>query len=237
MKRAAYDFESCGKMASSGQESLSHVHVVYPGRSDTPPSPVIDRTVSSHRLGYPHRMHSRSSSWSFTGSQGLGPTDLSSSLAAINPIRSVIREFVPSLRRTDEHDDQSPLRMSRASSQLSLSLSSRNGNEDDAAHPPSRNFSNIGLASAVHGFPREDPLSSVGSNTNRNQPFAAENLPGGPMLMNTGGPPEEPNGVGIAAGGGSGEMSDWVRWVEQNAIFFILLLIRYAWMHKSGESW
>lgn len=32
------------------------------------------------------------------------------------------------------------------------------------------------------------------------------------------------------------EMGDGVRWLEHNAVFAVILLLRFAWFHRSGES-
>ena len=32
------------------------------------------------------------------------------------------------------------------------------------------------------------------------------------------------------------EIGDGVRWLERNAIFIILLLVKFAWYHRSGEK-
>ena len=169
-----------------------------------PESPSQDRRSSLNL--FVHRAHSRSSSWSFPGSARPGPSDLGSSLASINPIRSVIREFVPSLDPTNEN---------------SHSPSSHTGldRRDDEAIPlnyitQSRGDTPPTTVNSDHSLSSED-------SNNRDQPFADTSM----MVVGTG-------NVDIDAG--NIELSEGLRWIEQNAIFFILLLIRYAWMHKSG---
>lgn len=177
-----------------------------------PESPAEGRRHSLNLFS--SRAHSRSSSWSFTGSTRPGASDLGSSLASINPIRSVIREFVPTLNTTSENPASPP---SRSDSQLSMRrLSSREDNTTPLNYvtqsrgdtPPT----------AVNS---SNSLSSEDSN-NRDQPFA-DSIP-----FNGGG------GSNVDIDGGSVELSEGLRWIEQNAFFFTILLIRYAWMHKSG---
>ncbi|CAI8043003.1 RING finger and transmembrane domain-containing protein 2 [Geodia barretti] len=71
------------------------------------------------------RSHSRSQSWSFNSrGQRPGAGELPSSLAALTPITSVIREIVPSFggSETESSSAESPLLISRAASQASLPL-------------------------------------------------------------------------------------------------------------------
>ena len=162
---------------------------------------------------FSHRAHSRSSSWSFTGSTRPGAADLGSSLASINPIRSVIREFVPSLDTTRESPVSPP---SRSGSQLSMRLLNRR--DDDTTHP---NYITQSRGDTPpNAVNSSNSLSSEDSNI-RDQPFA-DNTPTTAGIGN----------VDIDAGGV--ELSEGLRWIEQNAFFFTILLIRYAWMHKSG---
>ena len=73
---------------------------------------------------------------------------------------------------------------------------------------------------------REESRLSLGSDNIRDQPFA--DAGSGVGHIHNG-------GVVNPDGDANVEVSDWVRWVEQNAIFFIVLGIRYAWIHRSGK--
>ena len=156
------------------------------------------------------RSHSRSQSWSFN-SRGQRPStnDLTTSLAALNPITSVIREIVPSFgqEESDTSSGNSPTLMSRAASQVSLPLT--------------------GGIRFGEGLGREPP-----------------NLPHPPRPHRTGGGGRGAEGGG-ERGAGNGndeqqqnigfEISDGIRWLEHNAIFIILLLLKFAWYHRSGN--
>ena len=156
------------------------------------------------------RSHSRSQSWSFN-SRGQRPStnDLTTSLAALNPITSVIREIVPSFgqEESDTSSGNSPTLMSRAASQVSLPLT--------------------GGIRFGEGLGQEPP-----------------NLPHPPRPHRTGGGGRGAEGAG-ERGAGNGndeqqqnigfEISDGIRWLEHNAIFIILLLLKFAWYHRSGN--
>ena len=151
---------------------------------------------------HPHT-HSRSQSWSFNSrGQRLGGTaDLTTSLAALNPITSVIREMVPSFGQdTDSSARSSPARMSRTTSQVTLPL--RTGVTFDTElvreeSPPT---------SAAHPHPHR----TVGGRAEGS------------------GEGEDQQNIGF-------EISDGIRWLEHNAIFIVLLLLKFAWYHRSGK--
>ena len=176
---------------------------------------------------YHTHMHSRSSSWSFTGSQRPNASDLGSSLASINPIRSVIREFVPSLHPTSEREvGQSPI-ITRTNSQISINLSSIGADEDSTV----RNIETLGESSNGQrlspSIVRQNSQSSLSSGgNNREQPFAD--------LLTAAIPVH--NGTTIDDNGGNMELADWVKWIEQNAIFFLLFMLRYAWIQCAGNG-
>ena len=185
--------------------------------------------VSRHPVAggfFPSRMHSRSASWSFTGSARPNASDFSTGLASINPIRSVIREFVPSLDPTRESSSSPPTRSNSQSS-----LVGGVGSRDDS---PPRNLSSLGLVLSTPTVPpaphnminRDESRISLGSDNVRDQPFADAGT-GNAHIHN--------GGVADQEGEANAEVSDWVRWVEQNAIFFIVLGIRFAWIHRSGK--
>lgn len=179
---------------------------------DSPDSPTLDTRHTSITLFNPPRTHSRSSSWSFNGSTRPGPTDLSSSIASINPIRSVIREFVPSLGTTDERSHtHHPLR--RAGSNISL----RSINSNNAAMPNNYIVQSRGDSPLVTAN-SSNSLSS--SDNSRDHPHVDHH----PQFTGGNGENEE----------GSIELTDGLKWIEQNTFFFALILIRYAWINKSG---
>ena len=149
-----------------------------------------------HNSGGVRMTHSRSASWSFTRGQRPGGSDLSSSLAALNPLTSVIREIVG---HDSENSSPSSPRMSRAASQVSLPLSRGPSYDDELSNGPPRS------PQGMEERPRPHPHPHLNVNT------------------------EEQNNIGF-------EISDGIRWLEHNAIFIILLLIKFAWYHRSGES-
>ena len=132
-------------------------------------------------------LHSRSASWSFTRGQGRGASDLS--FTALTPLTTVIRELVPSLGHADV---MTPESLSRAASQVSLTLTRATGYDT----PPS-------LAT-------DTPTTTAPQSSTEGQPQF----------------PEEQN-VGP-------ELGDGVRWLEHNAVFALILLLRFAWFHRSG---
>ena len=214
MKKALLEFG--GKM--TGQE------VGFSLGDPDPTSPTAERR---HSISFfSSRMHSRSSSWSFTGSTRPSASDLGSSLASINPIRSVIREFVPSLDPTNETAPSPP---SRTNSQHSINLNRGTSYDEDTTQ---QNFSSLSLSHVAQPVlpvrrNSDNSLSSSNSSNNREQPFA-DSIPEGMIHLNVNNGGDDPNN-------GSVEISDWLRWIEQNAIFFTLLIIRYAWIHRSGN--
>ena len=134
-------------------------------------------------------LHSRSASWSFTRGQGRGASDLS--FTALTPLTTVIRELVPSLGHADV---MTPESLSRAASQVSLTLTRATGYDT----PPS-------LAT-------DTPTTTAPQSSTEGQPQF----------------PEEQN-VGP-------ELGDGVRWLEHNAVFALILLLRFAWFHRSGKA-
>ena len=175
-----------------------------------PDSPTDGRGTPSRFLN--SHAHSRSSSWSFTGSTRPGATDLGASLAAINPIRSVIREFVPSLNPTNETVTSPP---SRSESQLSMRSLMR---ESEGATPLNHVTQSRGDTPPT----TVNSANSLSSEDFRDHPFA-NNVPTNISNGN------------IDVDGGTIELSEGFRWIEQNMFFVTLLLIRYSWMHKSGD--
>ena len=157
------------------------------------------------------RSHSRSQSWSFNSrGQRPGPGDLTSSLAALNPITSVIREIVPSFgeEESDSSSGASPTLMSRATSQVSLTSGIRFGDglvrgttAPSVPHSPLPHRTSAGGRGTEGGGTRGERGAEGNGNEDQNIGF---------------------------------EISDGVRWLEHNAIFIILLLLKFAWYHRSG---
>ena len=180
------------------------------------PSSSRSRGVGYHAaLSSVHRAHSRSASWSLPGAQGAG--EFGRGLVSLNPmtpITNAIREIVPSFRsRTSETNmvaSNGTPRLSRDPSQTSLLL----GPEES----PERG---VGEPQEAHDAPRRT-LGSSSSNGNVHLPHEHVAIPIGGQS-----PGDEPN-VGL-------ELSDSLRWLEHNAIFIILLLVKFAWYHRSGQ--
>lgn len=177
-----------------------------------PDSPTLDSRQNSINLFNPRRTHSRSSSWSFNGSTRPGASDLGSSIASMNPIRSVIREFVPTLGTTEE-DNSHPL--IRAGSNMSL----RSINSNTVATPTNYIVQSRGDTPPIT-VNSSNSLSSNDTN-NRDQPHADH----APFVAGNG---------NLENDEGQVELTDGLRWIEQNTFFFALILIRYAWINKSG---
>lgn len=178
------------------------------------------------------RSHSRSASWSFTRGQVLNPIT--------TPLTSVIREIVPSL------------------SHLSMSAGSTTGvSIPESPQPPSRASSqesllrNTSAAFTVGGsgegegrgertFDDHPPMSSseLWDSRTLGDPSANVNVhvPRGINPPTTGGiAHQNGNGNGNEEQNVRFEIGDGVRWLERNAIFIILLLVKFAWYHRSGK--
>lgn len=171
---------------------MSESHEVGIELDPPSPPPRISRGV------FPHRIHSRSASWSFTGGPRPGTSDLSSRVTVLNPITpltAVIREYVQ-----QEHSSVGNSTMSRTTSEVSLPLSRVASYEDELSDAP---------------VPPHIP-----SRQERRVPDIRDQRH--PPHVN-----EEQN-IGF-------EISDGIRWLEHNAIFIILLLVKFAWYHRSGR--
>ena len=70
-----------------------------------------------------------------------------------------------------------------------------------------------------------DPSANISVHVPRNHNPPGPNTGGGGGAHQNG---NEEQNVGI-------ELSDGVRWLERNAIFIILLVVKFAWYHRSGE--
>ena len=172
-----------------------------------------------------HRTHSRSASWSLPSVQNARPVEFGRGLASFNPmtpITNVIREIVPSFGQT------------------SRSSESNGGGSPHVSRDPSQNSLLLG-PSEVEGGPIPGPVNEAqqghsmtgghgslrtlgDSSSNVNVHLPREHVA---VHMGSQGPPEEPN-MGL-------DFSDSMRWLEHNLIFFILLLVKFSWYHRSGE--
>lgn len=180
-------------MKASRLLDMSESHEVGIELEPSPaPTPRIGQRV------FPHRIHSRSASWSFTNGQR--PGSRVASLNPITPITSVIREFVGQER---DRDLTSNPGMSRSSSEVSVPLARGASYDDELSDTP------------IHHH--------LGSQQDERGWEAGDRLHYQPPPVN-----DEQN-IGF-------EVSDGIRWLEQNAIFIILLLVKFAWYHRSGMT-
>ena len=169
-----------------------------------------------------HRAHSRSASWSLPSAQG---SDFGRGLVSLNPmtpITNAIREIVPSFGQPNSNGRGSPHAIgsphaSRNASQTSLLLGS---SELEEQVEPLANNEETRCSPSGHNSLRT--LGDSSSNVNVHLP--REHLA---VHMGAQGPPEEAN-EGL-------ELSDSMRWLEQNLIFIVLLLLKFAWYHRSGN--
>ena len=187
---------------------------------DSPPS-TRSRGVGYHTTLNVHRAHSRSASWSLPGAQGAG--EFGRGLVSLNPmtpITNAIREIVPSFRsRTSETSmvaGNGTPRLSRDPSQTSLLLGPEESPERGVGETQEGGLSN------GHDSSRRT-LGNSSSNVNVHLPHEHVAIPIGGQ-----GTGDEQN-VGL-------ELSDSLRWLEHNAIFIILLLVKFAWYHRSGQD-
>ena len=194
-----------------------------------------NRHVNPASIHSVSRSHSRSASWSFTRGQVLNP---------ITPITSVIREIVPSLSQISMATrnttgsisiPESP-RPSRTSSRESLlrgnssTGSSRGSGEEDGEGEEldgaRRDLSVDDEHQRLSPEPWESrTLGDPSANVNVHVPRGHNHNP-----TTIGG-----NQNGIEEQNGGVEINDGVRWLERNAIFIILLLVKFAWYHRSGK--
>ncbi len=193
---------------------------------DSPGPPSRSRGVGYHpTLSNVHRAHSRSASWSLPGAQGAG--EFGRGLVSLNPmtpITNAIREIVPSFRsRTSETNmvgGNGTPRLSRDPSQTSLLL----GPTEIEENPEQ----GVGETQESHGSSNghdssRRTLGNSSSNVNVHLPHEHIAIPVGGLNAT-----DETN-VGL-------ELSDSLRWLEHNAIFIILLLVKFAWYHRSGQA-
>lgn len=157
--------------------------------------------------------HSRSASWSYTSGNG------QITLAPLNPIRSVIREFVPSFG----HRSPAGSRSSSNNSPLS----------------PLSPSSYVNLAEVLR-----DENDAEDTATNRIPSFTAVNINSG-NSSEADGEHGEANGVAAgnsnSSGNGNGraasdrvEFQGTISWLEKSLPFVLLLLSRIMWDHRLG---
>lgn len=198
------------------------------------------------------RSHSRSASWSFTRGQVLNP---------MAPFTSVIREIVPSLSQISRSArnatstgtvriPESP-RPSRTSSRESLlrgTGSSSTTSEGSGGGERERETGDRdGRREGAIFDDDDDPLDDWGeSNGGSGSNGTSSRTLGDPSANVSVHVPRGHNRTPPVAGTNNGhqngneeqntgiEVSDGVRWLERNAIFLILVLVKFAWYHRSG---
>ena len=173
----------------------------------SPNTPV--RSPSSYQQ---RATHSRSSSWSYTSGNG------QVTLTHLNPIRSVIREFVPSFRSSRATGSQrssssSPLSPLSPSTYVDLSEAFRSDLESGMHRDTAR------LRNESSGFSN--------GNSNSAQSSEAEEV-----NMTSGNIPGNSN---PRTGGDRMEFQGTINWLEKSLPFVLLLLSRIMWDHRLGE--
>lgn len=154
--------------------------------------------------------HSRSASWSYTSGNG------QITLAPLNPIRSVIREFVPSFGHrspSSRSSSSSPLSPLSPSSYVNLAEVLRDGNdaEDTASNRiPSFTAVNINSGNSSEADGEQGDANMAAGNSNSSG-----------------------NGNGRAAGDRV-EFQGTISWLEKSLPFVLLLLSRIMWDHRLG---
>ncbi|XP_078362785.1 E3 ubiquitin-protein ligase RNFT1-like [Oculina patagonica] len=154
--------------------------------------------------------HSRSASWSYTSGNG------QITLAPLNPIRSVIREFVPSFGHRSpgsRSSASSPLSPLSPSSYVNLAEVLRDGNEGEDT-----------------GSNRIPSFTAVNINSGNSSEADAEH---GDANMAAGNSNTSSNGNGRAAGDRV-EFQGTISWLEKSLPFVLLLLSRIMWDHRLG---
>lgn len=154
--------------------------------------------------------HSRSASWSYTSGNG------QITLAPLNPIRSVIREFVPSFGHrspSSRSSSSSPLSPLSPSSYVNLAEVLRDGNDaEDTASNRIPSFTAVNINSG-------NSSEADGEQGDANMAVGNSNSSG--------------NGNGRAAGDRV-EFQGTISWLEKSLPFVLLLLSRIMWDHRLG---
>ena len=156
------------------------------------------------------RSHSRSASWSYTSGNG------QITLAPLNPIRSVIREFVPSFGHRSpgsRSSASSPLSPLSPSSYVNIAEVLRDANDEEDT-----------------GTNRMSNFTAVNVNSGNSSEADAEH---GDANMAPGNSNSSGNGSGRAAGDRV-EFQGTISWLEKSLPFVILLLSRIMWDHRLG---
>ena len=194
-----------------------------------PLAPSTNAAIASEQ-----RSHSRSASWSFTRGQMLNP---------ISPITSVLTGIVPSLSQismsagnaaTSHSIPESPP-PSRTSSRETLLV--RGGSSAGASSGDGSGERGEEAGRREESFNSDSPRLSPNLWDSRTVGDSSTNVsvhvPRGHNPSTTGGIQHqngnEEQNVGV-------DIGDGVRWLERNAIFIILLLVKFAWYHRSGEN-
>ncbi|CAH3120095.1 unnamed protein product [Porites lobata] len=153
--------------------------------------------------------HSRSASWSYTSGNG------QITITPLNPIRSVIREFVPSFGH------RSPTSLSSTSSPLSplspstyVNIAEVLRDENDVEDIESS---------------RVSPFTAVNNNSGNSSDGDAESGDANMAAGNSSGA----NGNGRSAGDRV-EFQGTINWIEKSLPFVLLLLSRIMWDHRLG---
>lgn len=191
---------------------------------DSPHPPSRNRGGGFHpAFSNVRRTHSRSASWSLPGGQGARHTEFGMGLVSLNPmtpITNAIREIVPSFGQTPRTPESNG-GSGRGTPQPRIS---RDPSQTSLLHGPSEEGPEQGEDDDPIPENGHDSLRTLGdssSNVNVHLPHEHTVIP-----MGAQGTADEPN-LGL-------ELSDSMRWLERNAIFIILLLIKFAWYHRSG---
>ncbi|XP_029191614.1 E3 ubiquitin-protein ligase RNFT1-like [Acropora muricata] len=169
-------------------------HGVYPSNS---------RASSFHQRS----SHSRSASWSYTSGNG------QITLTPLNPIRSVIREFVPSFGHrspTSRSTTSSPLSPLSPSTYVNITevlTDGNNLNQTEANRVPS--------------------YTAVNSNSGNSSEVDLENGEAHTGTSNN------TNGNG-RSGGDRVEFQGTINWIEKSLPFVLLLMSRIMWDHRLG---
>ena len=175
---------------------MAEQHGAYPSNSRTPPS--------FHQRG----SHSRSASWSYTSGNG------QITLTPLNPIRSVIREFVPSFGHrspTSRSSASSPLSPLSPSTYVNIAEVLRDENEvEDSESNRAAGYVAVNTTSGN---------SSEGDVENGDANMASGN--------------SNANGNGRSAGDRV-EFQGTITWIEKSLPFVLLLLSRIMWDHRLG---
>ena len=169
-------------------------HGVYPSNS---------RPSSFHQRS----SHSRSASWSYTSGNG------QITLTPLNPIRSVIREFVPSFGHrspTSRSSTSSPLSPLSPSTYVNITEVLTDGNNLNQTE--------------VNRVPS---YTAVNSNSGNSSEVDLENGEAHTGTSNN------TNGNG-RSGGDRVEFQGTINWIEKSLPFVLLLMSRIMWDHRLG---